>query len=353
MINTKRICLLFLSLFLMFSVTLKSQEPKNIILVVVDGFSFDQLSALMISNGGTSNLFKLSKTGFLNTADSNSNTVNPIVALSQIATGTKPAQGGLGIDNNSTRVSSILDLAHAKNKATGLVSTASLLYPSTAAFYAHQSNYQKLEKVSYDLYLSDIDVFIGGGMKYFKDRTDDFDVLRELRKKGYKLIDEPKNLSKGRSKKIAAIVYPEEVPNAGKRDDYLNEAWHKAFRTLIKDERGYFLVISLPQQDWACHSRDEDHLMKELKELDAFIGRIYNYVGVDKETLLVVVSAFENGSIAILESNVKSKDVKIRINSTTPAPVLVPVFANGPGSEYFTGVYSYTNLFEKLVMFLY
>lgn len=341
----KSIVILFVLCLTISIVMAQNQKPKNIVLIVIDGFGMDHLNASALTNGGESNLYKLSHSGFLKLADSTNKAVNPVSAVSAIACGVKTIDGGLGKDVNKNDVTNILEVAKKENKSTGIVSTSSITYPSPAAFYAHQSSYEKEEKIASSILTSELDVFIGGGLKNFTKRSDDADITRELRKLGYKLYEEVAKLDKGATKKVAGLVFPEHPTKAGLRGDYLQTAWHKAFRTLIKDENGYFMVVNLTQIDWACQLKDDKYLSNELKDLEAFIEQVYKYVGADRETLLVITSSYNRGNV---EKERKNGQAELKITDSEINSDLVPVFANGPGAENFSGVYKNTDLYMKL-----
>ena len=328
----------------------QNQKPKNIVLVVIDGFGMSHLSASAIANGGNSNLFKLTHTGFLQTNDSTNLTVDPVSAISSIACGIKTYEGGLGKDENKNNVQNMLELAKKENKVTGLITTSSITYTSPAAFFAHQLNYNKRERIASSILESELDVFIGGGMKYFNKRSDGEDLTRDLRKAGYKLYHEVPKLEKGRAKKVAGLVYPDHPAPASSNDQYLQLAWHKAFRTLIKDDNGYFMVVNLTQIDWACRANNGNYLLSELTNLEQFIEQVYKYVGVDRRTLLIVCSSYQRGHI---EWVMKNDEPDLKILSKSVKAELVPVFANGPGAENFTGVYKNTELYMKIKSLLF
>ena len=305
----------------------------------------DHLTASAVANGGKSNLFNLSHTGFLQIHDTTSIQINPVSSISKIACGTETYPGGLGKDKNKNDVTNILESAKKENKAVGIVSTSSITYPSSAAFFAHQSNYQKRERIASSILEADLDVFIGGGLKYFNKRSDGEDLTKDLRKKGYKLYEQVGKLEKGRAKKVAGLVFTDHPDKAGLRGEYLQIAWHKAFRTLVKDDNGYFMLVNLTHIDWACQANDPDYLLAELKDMELFIEQLLKYVGSDRESLLIITSSYNRGLIEIENKN-NEISLKIKDNGITPA--LVPVFANGPGAENFSGVYKNTDLYMKL-----
>jgi alkaline phosphatase len=349
----KSLFIFLLSCLLILHGYAQNKEAKNIVFVLINGFGFDHLSANGMQSGGDQLLYKLSHTGLLKVQDSTSLKLDPYHSVSKIACGQDVYPKGLGKDLNKNNIKNILDYAKKAGKATGLVSTAAITFPTTAAFYAHQTDASKYEKTAAALLESDLDVFIGGGMKYFNNRSDGDDLSKELKKKGYKLYHQVKKLEKGRALKVAGLVYPDHPDKAKFGEDeknYLQLAWHKAFRTLIKNDNGYFLVVNLTQIDWACQANDEKYLTNELKNMELFLEQVYKYVGIDKETLLVVASPYQRGALSYTEKN---GQIVPEIEGKNVTTDFVPVFANGPGAENFSGVYSPTDLFNKLRLRIY
>jgi len=67
----------------------------------------------------------------------------------------------------------------------------------------------------------------------------------------------------------------------------------------------------------------------------------------DKNTLVIVTGDHETGGFSILPG---SKMAKLKTSFTTKKHTadLIPVFAYGPGSERFAGIYENTEIYHKM-----
>jgi len=72
-----------------------------------------------------------------------------------------------------------------------------------------------------------------------------------------------------------------------------------------------------------------------------------NFAEKDGETLVIVTADHETGGLTIKEGS-KLKKVKPDFSYGRHSGTMVPVFAYGPGSENFTGVFDNTQLYHKM-----
>jgi len=325
--------------------------PKNIILVVVDGMGYGQLTAAAMEKGSDLNIYKMKYSGNVLQPESIPQEYN--VKANYISSGTKTSGKAIGMDENDHILVNILEIAKEYKKSIGIISTASIIYPSVASFYSHQKNYENEEKIAQDLFTFKPDFIAAGGMKYFSRGKGDDDLLRQFRKEGYKIIDNIRDLEKSNSRKTLALLNNDHLMRSDARGNFLETAWNKAFKMCIKNEPGYFILIELPHIDWAARNNDTRYALEEVIDLDNMIGKILLYTGNDKETLLVVVSNGDTGALSHTGGSVQGKRIEVNWSSKSPVPQMAPVFANGTGAELFSGVYTLDQIFVKLKTLIY
>ena len=349
--NKFLIVLSFLILFA-FHIDLKAQEnvkPKNVVILIGDGMGLTQISAAMIANGGDLNILKMPATGFIKTSSADNLITDSGASGTAMATGHKTKNGAIGVDSSGKTVRSILEIAQELNKSTGLIVTSSITHATPAAFYAHQVSRKMDEEIALDLFNSNIDVIIGGGRKHFKNRSDKRDLIEGFQLKDYKYIEDYKKLDRRTGKKILALLANDYLDKYDKREDFYEVAFYAAFRKLIKDDDGFFLMIEGSQIDWAGHANNDKYLIGEMLEFDKLVGMVLKYLGQDNETLIIVLADHETGGVAITGGSMDDKTVDLKFASKKHTPVLIPVFAQGPGAENFVGVYENTQIFYKIL----
>ncbi len=325
------------------------QKPRNVILLIGNGMGLSHISSGMIKNGGELNMFRLKTIGLIKTHSSDNLIPDSEASGTAIATGAKTYNGAIGVDNDGNAVKSILEIAKEQNKKTGIVVTSSITNATPASFYAHRKSGSKDEQIASDLVASNIDVFVGGGRKYFGKRRDKEDLIFKLRKKKYNIVDDIKGIKSGIfSRKTAALVSNEHLPKSNNRQEYLSQAWLKTFKKLNRNKNGFFMVIESSQIGWASQTNNTDYMLNELLDFDKVVGEIMDFLAVDGETLVIVMANQATGGPVIVEGSLQKKKVKVKWATKKNTPDLVPVFAHGPGSEIFAGVYDNTEIFNKL-----
>jgi len=133
------------------------------------------------------------------------------------------------------------------------------------------------------------------------------------------------------------------------RAGYLERASVAAMRELKKQPNGYFLMIEGSQVDWACHENDSAYLMAEIIDLDNTIKAVLAEAKASgDETLIVVTADHETGGLTLPGWDKKNGCAKLSWSTHQHTGIPVPVFAYGPGSQSFTGVYQNVDVFKKI-----
>lgn len=329
------------------------QETRNIILLIGDGMGVSQVSAGITASKNQLNIEKISDIGFSKTHSASGYITDSGAGGTAIATGTKTFYQAIGVDGDTLPVQSILEHADLLGKSTGLVATSQVTHATPASFIAHQKNRYMYEEIAEDFLNTDIDVFIGGGLDHFNKRKDNRDLTKELALKGYKLaytIEEVEEVEAVEHGKLAGLLYPNAPPRlTNGRGNMLLTAATKAIELLEEEENGFFLMIEGSQIDWGGHDNDTDYILEELLDFDKVVGMALDYAKKHPHTLVIVTADHETGGMGLTGGDVKTGDVTAQYLTTDHTGVMVPVFAFGPGSENFRGIYENTDLFYKMM----
>ena len=271
-----------------------------------------------------------------------------------MATGHKSFRNAIGVDADTNSVNSILYHAHQNHLKTGIVTNSSIVHATPASFFAHQPFRALSEPIAKDLVDANIDFIIGGGQKFFdKRRTDRMSLLPALQAKGYELYDygdyTVDNFPIHSKKKIIFFSASGEPSMPGLGQEYLTTATKKAINYLDRDNTsGFVLMIEGAQIDWAGHGRDEEAMLVRMEYFDDMLKNLIKFVQADGQTLLVVTADHSTGELGFLD-NSRVGDFDVKFNSNDHTASMVPVFAMGPGSERFKGIYENTQLFYKMM----
>jgi len=82
-------------------------------------------------------------------------------------------------------------------------------------------------------------------------------------------------------------------------------------------------------------------------DFDRTIGAILDFAKKDGETLVVVTADHETGGYSINQGSTRDSLVTA-FTSDYHTAEMIPVFAYGPGSEHFSGIYQNTEIFHKM-----
>ncbi len=327
-----------------------SEHPKNVIFMIGDGMGVAQIQAAMAANGNHLNIERLTTTGFSKTSSSSHTITDSAAGATAFSIGVKSYNGAIGVDKDTVSQTTILEYAEKAGLATGLVATSSITHATPASFIAHQPYRKMAEAIASDFLKTDIDVFIGGGKKYFESRKDGQNLLDSLREKGYKTVfslDELGKLVKGK----AAVLLSDSgmLPFAKGRGDMLAPASMKAIELLSQNEKGFFLMIEGSQIDWGGHMNDIDYVVSELLDFDNTIGQVLDFAEKEGNTLVVITADHETGGLTLVGDNIMQDSSAIHFSTTHHTSVMVPVYAEGPGAGSFKGTYENNTIFSKLM----
>lgn len=333
----------------------KGKRPKNIIFMVGDGMGLSAVSAAMYAQQQALNLEQFPIIGFHKSFSADNLKTDSAAGATAFSCGIKTYNSAIGIRPDSTACTTIIEQAEAKGLATGIVVTSILTHATPAAFYAHQPLRSLYEQIATDLLEVEVDFLVGGGKRYFDFRDfDDRNLIRELEAKDYVVnsflerdlgkftIDPTKNF-------LYFAANHEPLPVTQGRN-YLPYASRLATTFLEQhnnNNKGFFLLVEGSQIDWAAHGNDANWLVSEVLDFDETIGQMLAFANENKETLIIVTADHETGGVAI---NPKSKQKRLKLGFTSKdhTCTLVPVYAYGPGAEYFSGIYDNTAINRKM-----
>lgn len=329
------------------------KHPKNVILMIGDGMGLTQITAGMYRNGNRLNLEEFPVVGLHKPYSSSSLITDSAAGATAFASGIKTYNGAIGVAPDTSSVRTILEEAEAHGLATGLLATSTIVHATPAAFIAHVSSRNKMEDIADYFLKTDIDLFIGGGKKYFTERKDGRDLYRELTEKGYYVSDYTKEavteMVMDYGKNLAYLTDRTDPKPQSRGREFLRPA--AMLSTLFLSKRsadnGFFLMIEGAQIDWGGHANNSEYIISEMIDFDETIGAVLEFAKEDGETLVVVTADHETGGYAI---NPGSTMEQIKAGFTTDyhTATLIPVFAYGPGASLFSGIYENTDIYFKM-----
>ncbi len=327
------------------------KKIKNVILLIGDGMGLSQVSASQYYNDKIPNFERFSVIGLSKTSSASDVITDSAAGATALASGVKTNNGAVGVDKDTLSVETIIEQISPKGISTGVISTSAITHATPACFYAHVKNRRMEEDIAHFLVNSEIDFFAGGGLKFFNEREDGENLLKLLKENNFKV--HTKEIPKTTSKKKQAILLSKKgMPRMiDGRGDFLPEVTQLALEHLSKNKEGFFLMVEGSQIDWGGHDKNAEYLISELLDFDKTIGVALDFAQQDGETLVIVTADHETGGFTLASNDGDYKDIKPVFSTDGHSATMVPVFAEGPGSEKFGGVYENTSIYDKIKSF--
>ena len=330
----------------------KSTNPRNVIVMIGDGMGVAQVTAGLTANGGYLFLDNFKHMGLAKTHSSDNYITDSAAGGTALSTGQKTYNGAIGVNTDTVAIKTILEMAEEKQLATGLVSTSAITHATPASYIAHQGSRGSYEDIAADFLKTDIDVFIGGGYKHFAHRADKRDLTIELQKNGYQVLRNMDEIAKVKSGKLAGLTADEHNEVYPNRKMNLPLSTETALNILDQNEKGFFIMIEGSQIDWGGHANNTVYIVNEMLDFDRAVGKALEFAARDGETLVIVTADHETGGMALVDGDMKTGMVKAAYPTGGHTPIMVPVFAYGPGAENFTGIMDNTDIPKKIMKLL-
>ena len=328
------------------------RKPKNIILMIGDGMGLAQIYSAMTANGGHLFLENFKNCGFSKTYSSDNYITDSAAGGTALSCGIKTYNGAIGVDPDKNPVPNIREMAEKMGLKTGLVSTSAITHATPASFMAHVSSRGSYEDIAADFLKSNIDVFIGGGVKNFEERKDGRNLSRELRDKGYQVIYKISDIQNVKSGKLAGLTAPEHNVPMPERGEMLVPATQTAINLLSQCKKGFFLMVEGSEIDFLAHENKTPGVVLETLDFDRAIGAALKFAASNGETLVIVTADHETGGMTINGGDYKTGNVVGKYTSGEHTGIAVPIFAFGPGAELFTGFMENTAIGKKMISLL-
>lgn len=271
------------------------QKPFGIILIVGEGLAPERIALTRVYVGGSD--AHLALDGMPNVALVTNHSRDFAVsdqaaAASALATGVKVSNRSLSVDSTGKPLTSIIELARGRGRATGLVTNGSLTNATCAAFYAHATNANDIDQVARQLVEGgEIDLCLGMSAAEFLpqakqgQRQDNRDLLLELRQNGFEVVRtraELESIPVWRLPKLfGAFTDGDSGSNQGTWNDEpaLSDMVRRAIELLQYNPRGYLLIVDAARMRKAAEANNAEKTLTETAELDRTLSTAQRYAG--------------------------------------------------------------------------
>jgi len=274
-----------------------------------------------------------------------------------ISSGIKTNNRFVGVDHTGKSVPLIPELIARKRIKTGLITCGDIADATPADFYAHQSSRDDATAILKDLLKSPVDVLMGSGdeslnnvgiLKESDKAKIGENIVSELSTR-YKIVSSLDSVREKQNNKWIVIEKRAGLSMLDGRGDWLQQALAKTIKVLSKRKEGFFLMAEGAQVDYGGHDNNIAYVSTEVMDFDKTIGDALRFADKDGETLVIVTADHETGGLTLLDGDYTKGYVSGQFSTNDHTALPVQVFAYGPQSFRFRGVYENTALFKKIL----
>ncbi|KFM95063.1 alkaline phosphatase [Bacillus clarus] len=305
------------------------QQPKNIIMMVMDGTSSSATTLARWYKGSPLALDQI-VSGGVRTYSAESAITESAPAATALATGNKSNSSYVGVlpsivnspglepikeEDRLRPVANVLEGAERSGRATGIIATSEIQHATPAGFSAHYANRNNFEVLGEQQVYQNMEVVLGGGKAALQPvvsngiRKDNEDLVKVIQDKGYDFVETKDALLNSKSDKIwgsfsnTALAFDMDREATNPDQPTLSQMAGKAIQTLSKDKDGFFLFVEGSKPDWAAHANDLIGMISDVLAFDAAVAKALEFAKKDGETMVIALADHGNSGISVGNTN--------------------------------------------------
>ncbi|NND63569.1 MAG: alkaline phosphatase [Flavobacteriaceae bacterium] len=320
----------------------KGVKPKNIIVFIVDGMGFGHLSLAIQTQqmeNSTSVWQEFDIKGWHDARSAYGPLTDSEASGTAMATGTSTNFGHIGIDQDQKPLKNLLEVASENGYTTGIVTDSYVWDGTPAAFSVHIRNEDDARSIMTQMAESDLDLLFGELEDLGEDDIPEKEESLEILSQRFQLLDKNLKLPEGdkASTPVAAIFKEDEVQDLNSIPN-LTQLTETALNYMTSKDSPFVLFVESEEMDAASHENDSQRVLKGLKSIQQTLAQVLNFSKTNGETLVLFTADHETGGLAAVANWDEYPNMQIRWSTKNHTAAVVPLFAQGPGAEYFSKV---------------
>ncbi len=319
---------------------------KNVILLIGDGTGLAQWYTGYTANKAALNVFKMRHTGLSKTSSYDNYITDSAPGSTAFSSGEKTNNRAVGVDHTGKALVLLPDILIKHKITSGIITSGDISDATPADFYAHQSERTNSEAILNDLLQSPVRLLMGEPSP--KASTA---VMQKLRPQ-FTVVSSVDSVTNDASKKWLVAEKKAGLSMLEGRGDWAHRAFAKAIGILSQNKNGFFLMLEGAQIDHGGHENKLPYVTTEVMDFDQVIGKAMEFADSNGETLVIVIADHETGGLTLTDGDYSKGYISGQFSTEDHTAIPVPVFAYGPGSQLFSGVYENTEVFNKILMAL-
>lgn len=305
----------------------EAADVKNVIILIGDGMGFNHLYSTEKEYGVELQIFnRFEYYGEQMTRSASSAVTDSAAGGTALAIGNRTMNGYIGVYPTDPLAAiatpaSITEVAMKYGKATGVVTSDSIMGATPSAFSAHVRDRDLAADIFAQQVVSDIDLIWGAAA----------DIVTETEvnandKVYVNTLSEVKGLEAGQ-KSIGQFDSSTLWQGTDNGDNpTLSELAVEAIDILSQDEDGFFMMLEAAHIDKRSHDKDGEGAMTAVLEFDKVVDVVLDFAEKDGNTLVIFTADHETGGVTLQSDG----SYKWTVGSHTAANV--PCFVYGADS---------------------
>jgi alkaline phosphatase len=310
-----------------------AEVPTSVILLMADGAGLAHWTLASYADQGLA-VRSMRTVGLVDTRGADHTVSGSAPTATAYAIGARSRMGYVGVDADGDPMESVLEVAMARGKSTGLVTTTAIVDATPAAFGAHNRSRSDVGPIAREMATKGITVLMGGGRAAFRAQAqaDGMDLLAQLRREHsyVETIEALRELDADTVESLVGLFAEGEMgirPDRGA--DALTAMTSAALDILGRDPDGFFLMIENEESDTRSHrNAAEEIVTAEMLDFDAAVRLALAYQAEHPGTLVLVTSDHETGGLTLPHD--ADRDIVIQYSTGSHTGALVPLRI-GPG----------------------
>ncbi len=319
------------------------KKPKNIIVFIADGMGFGHLSLALQtqqSKKAPSVWQEFDTKGWHDARSIYGPLTDSEASATAIATGTSTNFGHIGIDKDQNPLENIFEIASSHHYNTGIVTDSYIWDGTPAAFVAHIRNEDDARSILEQMAESELDLLFGELEDVGEGDVPEKDETIEILQKRFQLLERSMELPKGaKSTTPVAIIFEEDEIQDLNSSPNLLQLTKTALTYMSSQDNPFILLVESEEMDAASHNNDSKRVLNGLKSIQEALSLVLNFSKQNGETLVVFTSDHETGGLAAVSDFDNYPKMQIKWSTKDHTAAVVPLFAIGPGAEYFVNVH--------------
>ena len=278
----------------------EADDVKNVIILIGDGMGFNHLNSTEKVHGVDLSIYnRFEYYGEQTTRSASALVTDSAAGGTALAVGTKTINGYVGVYPTDPLgviavPASVTDVAMKYGKATGIVTSDSIMGATPSSFSAHVRDRDLSKEIFAQQVVSDIDLIWGAASDIVTEAE-----VNANEKVYVNTLSEVQALEAGQ-KSIGQFDSTTLWQGNDNGDNpTLSELAAEAIEILSQDEDGFFMMLEAAHIDKRSHSQDGDGAMTAVLEFDRVVDVVLDFAEKDGNTLVVITADHETGSVTL------------------------------------------------------